>query len=155
MIEIERKFLVEKVDFKALSSAFFTIKQGYLCADAERTVRVRIKNKKGFLTIKGASSADGLQRMEWERELPLSEAEALFALCLPGAIEKTRYEIPFEGFLYEVDVFEGANQGLVLAEVELKTVDALPVLPYWIREEVTGDERYYNAYLNNRPFKTW
>lgn len=155
MIEIERKFLVEKIDFKAISSAFFTIKQGYLSTDPERAVRVRIKNNKGFLTIKGPSSADGLQRMEWEREVPLEEAEALFALCLPGAIEKVRYEVPFKGFLYEVDVFEGANKGLVLAEVELNTVDVQPVLPNWIREEVTGDERYYNAYLNNSPFTSW
>ena len=155
MIEIERKFLVKKVDFKDLSSAFFTIKQGYLSTDPERAVRVRIKNNKGFLTIKGASSADGLQRVEWERELPLPEAEALFALCLPGAIEKTRYEIPFEGFLFEVDVFEGANQGLILAEVELKSVNEQPVLPSWIKEEVTGDKRYYNSFLNNCPFKDW
>lgn len=152
--EIERKFLV-KSEFRHLATAEYKICQGYLVADPQRTVRVRIKGDKGYLTIKGASTADGLSRFEWEKEIAANEAEMLLKLCLPGAIEKTRYIVPFGGLTFEVDEFFGENAGLVMAEVELKSATQQVSLPEWIGQEVTGDKRYYNSYLSQRPFSKW
>ena len=152
--EIERKFLVAG-EFRHLATAEYKICQGYLASDPQRTVRVRIKGDKGYLTIKGASTDDGLSRFEWEKEIAVNEAEMLMKLCLPGAIEKTRYIVPFGGLTFEVDVFGGENKGLTMAEVEIDCPDRPVQLPDWIGQEVTGDKRYYNSYLSQCPFGKW
>ena len=155
MIEIERKFGVKNTNFLVKAKESFKITQGYLNSDKNRTVRVRIKDDKGFITIKGRSSSDGLSRFEWEKEILLHEAEALVLLCEDFVIEKTRYLIPFNEVVFEVDVFDGANKGLIIAEVELNTTDQQFDLPEWLGDEVTGDQRYYNAYLSKYPYTTW
>ena len=155
MIEIERKFLTQKANFETLAQSKSTIAQGYLNSDANRTVRVRIKNDKGYLTIKGKSNASGTSRFEWEKEIDLNEAEALLNLCEDFIISKTRYEITHQGHLFEVDVFHGQNEGLILAEIELQQEDESFEKPYWLGEEVTGKVEYYNSYLSNHPFSTW
>jgi CYTH domain-containing protein len=148
MVEIERKFLVDDPAQAILSARHsFQIFQGYISNDPARTVRLRIGEGKGFLTIKGASSADGTTRLEWEQEIPLSEAKALMPLCLPGVIQKTRYHVVEQQQLFEVDVFEGSHVGLVIAEIELKNAKNKIQLPPWIGKEITGDKRYYNSYL--------
>jgi len=149
MIEIERKFLVHSMNFIQQASKKAVIRQGYLSKDPERTVRVRIKDQQSFITIKGISSASGMSRFEWEKELSLEEGSQLLKLSLPTIIKKKRYFVPHEHLLFEVDVFEGAHQGLVLAEVELKSETEKINLPTWIGEEVTGDPNYYNAVLAN------
>ena len=149
MIEIERKFLVKTNDFKNLAVSSATIKQAYLSKDPHRTVRIRIKNKQAFLTIKGISSASGMSRFEWEKELTLEEGEMLFQLALPTVIVKTRYIVPQGALSFEVDVFEGDHQGLILAEIELPSESTSIVLPPWIGKEVTGNQRYYNSYLSS------
>ena len=149
MIEIERKFLVTSSEYKSLANRKSKISQGYLTKDPERTVRIRIRKGKGFLTIKGKSSKDGMSRFEWEKEIPIEEAQELIVLCLPTIIEKTRYEVIYKGNLFEVDEFEGAHEGLILAEVELKSSKDVIELPSWIGKEVTGDNQYYNSFLSN------
>lgn len=153
MIEIERKFLVHSTEFIQVASQHYRIEQGYLSKDPARTVRVRIKNDKSFITVKGASSASGMSRYEWEKEIPLEEGKALLQLALPIVIQKTRYEVKHQTFLFEVDVFEGQHQGLILAEVELEDENVELNLPEWIGEEVTGDPRYYNASLSSMEEK--
>lgn len=155
MLEIERKFAVKSTNFLANAKESYKISQGYLNTDKNRTVRVRTKGNKGFITVKGISSADGLSRFEWEKEIDIKDAEALLLLCEDFVIDKTRYLIPFGAVIFEVDVFEGANKGLVIAEVELETADQQFEKPDWLGEELTGDERYYNAYLSNVPFTSW
>jgi CYTH domain-containing protein len=155
MIEIERKFLVLNTDFIALATAKNRIVQGYLNSNPERTVRVRIKGNKGFLTIKGKGNESGTTRLEWETEIPLDEAEKLISLCEKGIIDKTRYEILSGKHTYEVDVFEGENAGLLMAEIELDSENEAFEKPNWLGQEVTGDNRYYNAYLSNTPFRSW
>lgn len=155
MIEIERKFLVTSTAFLDEFRAKNRIIQGYLSSVPERTVRVRIKDEKGFLTIKGKSSDSGMSRMEWEKEIALEEAEQLLLLCEAGVIDKIRYEIPVGKHLYEVDVFSGENEGLILAEIELESENEAFEKPNWLGTEVTNDNRYYNAYLSQKPFKTW
>lgn len=155
MIEIERKFLVLTDDFKKEAFSEKRIKQGYLSAVPERTVRVRTKGDKAFLTIKGSSNASGMSRFEWEKEISIDEAEKLLLLCEKGIIDKTRYEVNFENYLYEIDVFYGENQGLIIAEIELKTEEDVFVKPAWLGQEVTSDSRYYNAYISKNPFKDW
>lgn len=152
--EIERKFLV-KGDFKPFAFAQSSIVQGYISSASGRTVRVRIRDGKGYLTIKGASNASGTSRYEWEKELPLSEAEELMKLCEPGVIDKTRYLVRSGGHVFEIDEFRGENDGLVVAEVELASEDEAYVKPDFIGEEVTGDVRYYNSRLMKKPYKTW
>ena len=115
---------------------------------------MRIQNTKAFLTIKGASSTDGTTRVEWEKAISLDEANTLLPLCLPGSIQKTRHHVPFNGSLFEVDVFEAALSGLVLAEIELKSADQKIELPNWIGKEVTGDKRYYNSHLSQYGMPT-
>ncbi len=154
MIEIERKFLV-KGDFLPFVSKKHEIKQGYLCNEIKRTVRVRTKAEKGFITIKGEANENGFSRFEWEKEIPLQEAESLLELCDNNLISKTRHEVVFKGKRFEIDVFYGQNKGLVLAELELEKEDEKFELPNWIGKEVTGDVHYYNAYLFNNPFQTW
>ena len=149
MIEIERKFLVKAYDYRKEAHRKTKIIQGYLTKDPKRTVRVRIREDQGFLTIKGMSSEDGLSRFEWEKEIPLDEAQELITLCLPTVIEKTRYEVTYKGVLFEVDEFEGAHNGLVLVEVELNSTKDIFEIPKWVDKEVTGDKKYYNSYLSN------
>ena len=149
MIEIERKFLVKANDFKNLAVSSVNIKQAYLSKDPHRTVRIRIKDKQAFLTIKGISSTSGMSRFEWEKELTLEEGEMLFQLALPTVIVKTRYIVPQGALSFEVDVFEGDHQGLILAEIELPSESTSIVLPPWIGKEVTGNQRYYNSYLSS------
>lgn len=154
-VEIERKFLVQG-DFKAFATSQRHIVQGYLSLAPERNVRVRIVDEAGWLTIKGATSLDGLARFEWEQEIPLLDARALLQCCIPELIEKMRYLVPEKnGMLFEVDEFFGANQGLIVAELEMPTADYVFDKPQWLGEEVTGEARYYNASLVKKPYATW
>lgn len=155
MIEIERKFLVTSDAYKTEAYRQSRIVQGFLNTHKERTVRVRIQGDKGFLTIKGASSADGLSRFEWEKELPVTECEALLKLCERGIIEKIRYEINFGNHIFEVDEFFGDNRGLVIAEIELSNEMETFEKPSWLGNEVTGDIRYYNSQLSKQPYIAW
>jgi adenylate cyclase len=155
MIEIERKFLVNSNDFKTQAFTQNRIAQGYLSSVPGRTVRVRIKGNKGFLTIKGASNESGLSRFEWEKEIPFDEASALLQLCEEGIIDKTRFEVKMGNHVFEIDEFYGENQGLIMAEVELKSETEPFEKPNWLGKEVTNDKRYYNSYLSKKPFKNW
>jgi len=155
MIEIERKFLVLSEAFKLDSVGQNKIAQGYLSSVPERTVRIRIKNDTGYITIKGKSSLSGLSRLEWEKEICLEEALLLLPLCEKGVIEKTRYEVPVGNHIYEVDVFEGENKGLIMAEIELSLETESFLIPDWLGEEVTNDPRYYNSYLSKNPYLSW
>jgi adenylate cyclase len=155
MIEIERKFLIVSEAFKRDALRQNHIAQGYLNTHAERTVRVRIKGEKGYLTIKGESSATGLSRFEWEKEISVEEAKQLLLLCEKGVIEKIRYEIHVGEHLFEVDEFLGENKGLIIAEVELQSETEQFEKPNWIGKEVTQDHRYYNSYLSQNPFSSW
>ncbi len=155
MVEIERKYLVTNCDFIMESKENFRIVQGYLNSNPERTVRVRIKGGKGFLTIKGIGNESGMTRFEWEKEITVSEAEALLLLCEKGTIDKIRYNVIFENHLFEVDVFQGENEGLIVAEIELQSENETFSKPNWLGNEVTSDERYYNSFLSNHPFKSW
>ena len=155
MEEIERKFLVTNTDFISESNSNNRIVQGYLNSDPSRTVRVRIKGEQGFLTIKGKGNASGTTRFEWEKEIDVAEAEALLLLCEKGIIDKIRYEILVGKHTFEVDVFSGENQGLIMAEVELSNENDFFEKPKWLGIEVTGDKRYFNSYLSENPFTTW
>ncbi|MDP2235616.1 MAG: CYTH domain-containing protein [Bacteroidales bacterium] len=152
--EIERKFLVSG-EFKSLAVKETRITQGYLSSVPERTVRVRIKGEKGFLTIKGIGSASGASRYEWEKEIPVSEIEELLKICEPGVIDKTRFLVKAGPHTYEVDEFYGENEGLIVAEIELSSEDEGFEKPDWLGEEVTGDVKYYNSMLMKNPFKKW
>ena len=152
--EIERKFLVIGV-FKSQAFEQSRIIQGYISSARGRTVRVRIRNGRGYLTIKGASNESGTSRYEWEKELSLHEAEELMKLCEPGVIDKTRYLVRSGEHIFEVDEFYGENEGLIVAEVELNAEDEAFVKPSFIGQEVTGDVRYYNSQLMKKPYTTW
>lgn len=192
-VETERKFLVKDNGFMALSVKSYRIRQGYIAHENGNTVRVRIRDAQGFLTIKGPS-LDGISRYEWEREIPLADAEELLLLCRGGFIDKTRYLVPEghgapetlrfassfppaspagpshscghgrpqvsgtpcpSGKYFEVDVFYGENEGLVMAEIELDSPDEPFERPAWLGEEVTGDKRYYNSHLLRYPYRLW
>lgn len=154
-VEIERKFLVRNEDYKAQATEKHSLAQGYIAHVDGNTVRVRIADGKGFLTIKGPS-ADGISRSEWEYEIPLADAECMLPLCGGGLVEKTRWIVPAGGGrVFEVDEFHGLNDGLVQAEIELGSADEPFVRPDWLGDEVTGDRRYYNAYLATSPFTSW
>lgn len=155
MKEIERKFLVVSDDFLATFTHKNTISQGYLNTHSDRTVRIRISDQIGYITVKGKSDVSGTTRFEWEKEIPLNEALDLLLLCEPGLIEKTRYTVPNNGLFFEVDVFHGKNQGLILAEIELPHQSATFFKPDWLGKEVTADQRFYNSYLSKIPFITW
>ena len=155
MIEIERKFLVTSESFKTEAFTQNRISQGYLSSVPGRTVRVRIKGEKGFLTIKGASNESGLSRFEWEKEIPAEEAVALLKLCEKGVIEKTRFEVKMGNHIFEIDEFYGENEGLIMAEIELKSETEPFEKPSWLGKEVTQDKRYYNSYLSKNPYKNW
>lgn len=144
--EIERKFLVVNDDFRTQATKQYDIVQGYLCKDKDRTIRVRIRDGRAFLTIKSGSNKTGIARFEWEKEIDVADAKELLELCLPGRIEKTRYIIPAgNGLKWEVDVFHGRLEGLRLAELELPTEDYAYTKADFVGEEVTGEARYYNA----------
>ena len=155
MQEIERKFLIKDDSFKTEVVKEQRIVQGYLSSVAERTVRVRIKGDKGFLTIKGISNDSGTSRFEWEKEIPVPEAKTLLTLCEAGVIDKTRYLVPCGEHTYEVDEFYGENLGLTVAEIELSHEDERFEKPAWLAQEVTGDTRYYNSMLMKVPYTTW
>jgi len=155
MIEIERKFLVTSIDFIGESKVHFEIAQGYLSSHPERTVRVRIKGDKGYLTIKGKGNKSGVSRFEWEKEIPVKEAKNLLILCEKGIIHKTRYNIKKGKHTFEVDVFHGNNDGLIIAEIELNNEQEIFEKPKWLGEEVTNNECYYNAFLSQKPYKEW
>jgi adenylate cyclase len=153
--EIEKKFLV-KGDFMPLVVKQTRITQGYLSSVPERTVRVRIKGEKGFLTIKGIGNESGASRYEWEKEISIEDAKALLAICEPGVIDKTRFIVKADGDLvFEVDEFYGENEGLTVAEIELPSEDTAFSQPAWLGEEVTGEVKYYNSMLMKNPFKSW
>ncbi len=152
--EIERKFLV-RGEFKSYAIKQTRITQGYLSSVPERTVRVRIKGDKGYITIKGMGNDSGASRYEWEKEIPISEVEELLKICEPGVIDKTRFLIKNGEHTFEVDEFYGDNQGLVVAEIELGSEDELFTKPEWLGEEVTGDVRYFNSMLMKNPFNKW
>ena len=153
-IEIERKFLVAG-DFMPFVTKKYSIRQGYILTSAEKTVRVRTKGDKGYITIKGKSNSNGFSRFEWEKEISLSDAGELLLLCEKNIIEKIRYEVDFEGKTFEIDVFHGSNEGLVLAELELQTENEPYTAPEWLGREVTGNVRYYNSYLSKHPYSEW
>ena len=150
--EIERKYLVRNDAYRALATGV-PCRQGYLCTVPGRVVRVRLMGERAFLTVKGPTM--GATRAEFEYEIPPDDARQLLALCEPPLIEKTRYVVPHRGLVWEVDEFHGANQGLVVAECELRSGDQAVDKPDWVGEEVTGDVRYFNSSLVARPFTSW
>lgn len=152
--EIERKFLV-KGDFKSSAKKETRIIQGYLSLVPERTVRVRIKGDKGFITIKGISNASGVSRYEWEKEIPVSEVKELLDLCEPGVIDKTRYLVDVGNHTFEVDEFYANNEGLTIAEIELSDENEAFIKPEWLGKEVTGDAKYFNSMLMKNPYNNW
>ena len=154
-MEIERKFLVLDQSFKHEAYAHSRIKQGYISSERGRTVRVRQRDDRAFLTIKGPSLDGGLSRYEFEKEITTDEATHLFRLCEPGMVEKTRWLVRSGDHTFEVDEFAGDNAGLIMAEVELRSADEPFVKPSFIGQEVTGDRRYYNSQLRIHPFKDW
>ena len=154
-LEIERKFLVRSDGFKQNATSQTRIVQGFLNTDPERTVRVRIKGERGFLTVKGASNESGTTRFEWETEISVAEAANLIDLCEAGILEKVRFEVPLGKHMFEVDEFLGENKGLLLAEVELTHEDERFERPDWLGQEVTGQVQYYNSQLSIKPYKEW
>ena len=154
-LEIERKFLVKGDGYKQQAYSHSHIQQGYICSSHGRTVRVRIRDERGYLTIKGPSENGGLSRYEFEKEITLDEAEHLMQLCEPGIIDKTRWLVKSGRHTFEVDEFFGENEGLVMAEVELGAEDEPYEKPDFIGQEVTGDRRYYNSHLRMNPFSEW
>ena len=144
--EIERKFLVTSEAFKTEAVRSYEIVQGYLCKEPDKTIRVRIRDAQAFLTIKSGKLRPGIGKFEWEREIDLDDAKELMQLCLPNPIIKTRYIIPISADRkWEVDVFHGHKEGLILAELELESEDEPYSRPTWLGEEVTGQPQYYNA----------
>ncbi|MBO7301593.1 MAG: CYTH domain-containing protein [Bacteroidaceae bacterium] len=154
-VEIERKFLVTDDCYKAMAFHCDRIAQGYICRQGGNSTRVRVRGDKGFLTIKGASNDGGVSRFEWEKEIPVSEAWELMKLCPTPIIDKTRYLVDFKGHVFEVDEFYGDNEGLVVAEVELNSVDEAFEKPLFLGKEVTGEGKYYNSSLSRFPYKCW
>jgi len=154
-IEIERKFLVKNDGFKSESIKEKRITQGYLSSVPERTVRVRIKGEKGFMTIKGMGSESGATRFEWEKEISVDDTKDLLKLCEPGIIDKTRYNVKHGDHIFEIDEFYGENEGLTVAEVELSSENEKFDKPDWLGEEVTGDVKYFNSMLMKNPYSTW
>ena len=152
--EIERKFLVTG-DFKSQAYSSSRIRQGYISTVGKATVRVRIRDDKGYLTIKGRSNEAGISRYEFETEVPLQDAEDLMRLCEPGMIDKTRYLVQWGTHVFEVDEFYGENNGLVVAEVELTDEKETFECPPFLGEEVTGQVKYYNSFLMKSPYSKW
>jgi CYTH domain-containing protein len=155
MIEIERKFLVKGTTYRKEASSQVRILQGFLSTDPDRTIRVRCIGPQGFITIKGRSYDQGTSRQEWEYEIPLKEAEELLSLCTTHPVDKLRHHVQVGAHTFEVDEFAGLNQGLILAEVELRSVSEPFIRPAWLGQEVTGDTRYYNSQLSLKPYTSW
>lgn len=155
MIEIERKFLVVSDAYKTQAKTKIRIVQGFLNTNPERTVRVRIKGSQGFITVKGKGNASGVSRFEWEKEIPVVEAEQLLKIAEPGSIDKVRYEVKLGKHTFEIDEFFGDNKGLVVAEVELSTENEIFEKPDWLGIEVSGITKYYNSQLSKNPFTKW
>ena len=155
--EIEKKFLVKCDCFKEEAFKATRIIQGYLSSVPERTVRVRVKGEKGFITVKGIGNASGAARFEWEKEISVEDAKALLEICEPGVIDKTRYLVKNSDGVHtwEVDEFYGDNDGLTVAEVELEAESDAFDKPAWLCEEVTGDPKYFNSMLMKNPYKNW
>ena len=153
-VEIEQKFLVQG-DYKSLAVSHSRIRQGYICSSRGRTVRVRLRDDKGYLTIKGPSLNGGLSRYEFEKEISVDEALSLLCLCEPGMVDKIRWLVPVGKHVFEVDEFFGDNEGLVVAEVELAEETEDFERPAFLGMEVTGDRRYYNSSLRSNPYKKW
>jgi len=153
-IETERKFLVKNAKLN-LPSDGYAIIQGYICSGQSNTVRIRTIGAKGYITIKGSTGISGMSRYEWEKEILLSDAEELLKLCDGGYVTKTRYEIDYNGHIFEVDVFHGLNEGLIVAEIELESEDEKFDKPSWLGEEVTYDKIYRNSSLSKNPFINW
>lgn len=153
MKEIERKFLVTNNSYRALAYAKDNILQGYICSGHGHTVRVRTRGDKGYLTIKGPS-IDGISRFEWEKEISIDDAHALFTFC-GERIEKTRYLVKNGKHIVEIDEFHGENEGLVFAEIELNEINEEYLRPNYLGREVTGDKHFYNAYISHHPYPTW
>ena len=151
-LEIERKFLLRNDDWRTLGVPIHYA-QGYLVADGERTVRIRVAATKGYLTIKGQSK--GFSRKEFEYPVPVKDALEMLKLCALPVIEKYRTKVMHEGKIWEIDEFEGDNKGLFMAEIELESEDETFSVPAWIGQEVTGDPRYYNSCLARNPYKNW
>ena len=152
-IEIERKFLIDTNKLPTLKNGY-TIKQGYIQTINHTTVRVRIRDKEAFLTIKGKSV--GASRLEFEYPIPLQDAnDMLNNLCQTLFIDKTRYLVEYEGHVWEIDIFEGSNKGLIIAEVELESEEEALTLPNWVAKEVTDDIRYFNSNLIEHPYSNW
>ena len=154
-LEIERKFLVKNCAFLEESYEKKHLVQGFLNSDKNRTVRIRIDGLKSFLTVKGLSNASGTTRFEWEKEIPLTEGKQLLSLCEQKPVEKYRYLVKKGSHLFEVDVFLGENEGLVVAEIELDAEDTPFEKPNWLGREVTGEVAYYNSCLSKNPFRNW
>jgi len=154
-LEIERKFLVLDTSFKHEAFSSSHIRQGYICSGHGRTVRIRIRDTRAYITIKGPSLNGGLSRYEFEQEIPFADAEDLMLLCEPGIIDKTRWLVTSGRHTFEVDEFHGDNDGLVVAEVELGSEDEAFQKPAFIGQEVTGDRRYYNSHLSRNPYRLW
>ncbi len=153
MQEIERKYLLQDESWRGSVCRSMRIAQGYLCS-RRVTARVRICDDKGILTFKSKSHDGGLSRFEWEREIPQGVAESLLARC-SGVIDKVRHIVEFAGHIFEIDEFNGDNEGLIVAEVELSSADEKVELPSWIGDEVTGERCFYNSFLIKHPFKSW
>ena len=153
-MEIERKFLVCG-EFMDQATEATEIVQGYLSSLPGRTVRVRVRGEKGYITGEGGGDATGIYRYEWEKQIPVEDARELLKLCEPCPVEKTRYVVPHGSQIIEVDVFHGANNGLVMAEIELSSADEPFEKPPWLGEEVSGDPRYYNSALSVKPYSCW
>jgi CYTH domain-containing protein len=154
-LEIERKFLVLDDSYKHEAFSKSHIQQGYICSERGRTVRIRIRNERAYITIKGPSLNGGLSRYEFEQEIPLDDARKLLTLCDPGIIDKTRWLVKAGNHTFEVDEFAGDNEGLTVAEVELASEDEAFEKPAFIGQEVTGDRRYYNSQLRVNPYCRW
>jgi adenylate cyclase len=151
-LEIERKYLVDLSKWSPADQGTKMI-QAYLGLAPNPTVRIRISGEKAFLTIKGRSAS--ISRPEFEYEVPVDDASEMLKLAISNPVEKTRYEVMHDGFLWEIDVFSGKNTGLVVAEIELESENQQILKPDWILEEVTYDERYYNSYLSCCPYSEW
>jgi adenylate cyclase len=153
--EIERKFLITSNEYKKSAFSKSHIMQGYLSSIPERTVRIRIKDDSAYITIKGIGNTAGTSRYEWEKEIPVKDAKELLSICEPGIIDKTRYEIRAGRHIIELDEFHGENEGLIIAEIELKKQEEAIDKPSWLGKEITGEEKYYNAMLMKHPFTKW
>ena len=152
--EIERKFLVVG-DYKSHAFNHYRIVQGYLSSVLERVVRIRIQGDTAYLTIKSTVSDTEFTRYEWEREIPVKDAEDMLRFCEKEIIEKTRYLVKVGKHVFEVDEFYGSNEGLLMAEVELQSEDEVFEKPDWLGKEVTSDDRYYNSMLVKHPYSEW